>query len=300
MAGLLRLFFDKGGYCGLIFRALADEPRTRFYTPAVRYPTNVAQWEQLTDADFDSAPFIFAKHTDWPTAEQPVYQLADTEMTLPVYEDRKKVGTVTLRAVVLHDPQGEKPAERWPVVYLTDDRDIDARALLNEYGDHWGQECGHRVGKHDLCLDIVPPGYVLKTRRDDQGQLQRAVEYDQTAFFLAAWLRCLVFNLLSRLAQALGGEYTKIWAGTLLRKFIRRPAALYLVGNELQVVFDPFPGHEELQPLLDRLNAQRTALPWLGAAPCGNDLVVQFSIASDEPVHPLTDPEKRKRLFGDG
>jgi len=294
LPGLLRFFFDKGGYCGQIFRTLADELRVHFYTPAVRYATNVAQWEQLTAADFDLEPFVFNKHADWPAAEQPAYRLADTEMTLPVYEDRKKVDTVTLRAVVLHDPQGEKPAERWPVVYLTDDREIEARALLNEYGDHWGQECGHRVGKHDLCLDIVPPGYVLTTTRDDQGHLQRAVEYDQTAFFLAAWLRCLVFNLLSRFAQALGGEYTRMWAGTLLRKFIRRPATLYLIGNELQVVFDPFPGHEELQPLLDRLNAQRTALPWL------NDLVVQFRIAQEEPTHPLLEPEKRKRLFGDG
>jgi hypothetical protein len=27
---------------------------------------------------------------------------------------------------------------------------------------------------------------------------------------------------------------------------------------------------------------------------------VQFSIAQDEPLHPLTEPEKRNRLFGDG
>ena len=118
--------------------------------------------------------------------------------------------------------------------------------------------------------------------------------YDQTALFLSAWLRCLVFNLMSRFAQAMGGEYTKMWAGTLLRKFIRRPATLYLVGKELHVVFDPFPGQDKLQPLLDRLNAKRTALPWL------NNLVVQFSIAQDKPLHPLTEPEKRNRLFGDG
>ncbi|MBU1749223.1 MAG: hypothetical protein KKA73_16175 [Chloroflexi bacterium] len=138
LAGRLRLFFDKGGYCGQIFRTLADELRVHFYTPAVRYATNVAQWEQLTAHDFDLEPFVFNKHADWPAAEQPAYRLADTEMTLPVYEDRKKVDTVTLRTVVLHDPEGHKPAERWPVVYLTDDYDIDARALLNEYGDHWG------------------------------------------------------------------------------------------------------------------------------------------------------------------
>jgi len=294
LKGLLRLFFDKGGYQGQIFRTLSDDPQVHFYAPAVRYPTNVEQWEQLKETDFDSEPFVFDKHADLPAKERPVYRLADTEMNINVREGHKVVGTVKLRAIVLHDPQGEKPAERWPVVMLTDDRQIKARTLLNEYGDHWGQEFGHRIGKHDLYLDILPPGYVLKTWRDDQGELHREVKYDQTAFFLSAWLRCLVFNLMSRFAQAMGGEYTKMWAGTLLRKFIRRPATLYLVGKELHVVFDPFPGQEELQPLLDKLNAKRTALPWL------NNLVVQFSIAQDEPLHPLTEPEKRNRLFGDG
>ena len=292
--GLLRLFFDKGGYSGQNFRALCEEPRVHFYTPAVRYPDNVTQWEQLQETNFDPQPFIFDKHADRPAEERPVYRLADTEMTINVWEKQKVVDTVTLRAVVVHDPQGQKPAERWPVVLLTDDRQIDARALLNEFGDHWGQEFGHRIGKHDLYLDILPPGYVLRTQRDDQGQLHREVDYDQTALFLSAWLRCLVFNLMSRFAQAMGGDHTRMWAGTLLRKFIRRPATLYLVGKELHVVFDPFPGQDELQPLLDRLNAKRTALPWL------NNLVVQFSIAQDEPLHPLTEPEKRKRLFGDG
>jgi len=99
---------------------------------------------------------------------------------------------------------------------------------------------------------------------------------------------------MSRFALAMGGEYVKMWAGTLLRKFIRRPATLYLIGKELHVVFDPFPDQDELQPLLDELNAKRTALPWL------NNLVMQFSIAQKEPIYPLTEPEKRNRLFGDG
>ena len=60
------------------------------------------------------------------------------------------------------------------------------------------------------------------------------------------------------------------------------------------MVFDPFPDQDELQPLLDKLNAKHTALPWL------NNLAVQSSIAQDEPVRPLTEPEKRNRLLGDG
>ena len=291
--GRWRLFFDKGGYKGQIFRDLAAMEDVHFYCPAVRYPDNVAQWERLTEEDFDPEPFVFDKHADLPPEERPVYRLADREMTVNVWENRRVVGTVTLRAVVIHDPQGQKPAERWPMVYLTDDRQIDARALTNEFGDHWGQEFAHRIGKHDLCLDILPPGYTLTSQRDEEGQLQRQVEYDTTAFFLSAWLRCLVFNLMSLFAQELEGKYTRMWAGTLLRKFIRRPATLYLVGNELHVVFDPFPDQEALRPLLDRLNAKRVALSWL------NGLFVQFSIAQDEPLHPLTEPEKRQRLFGD-
>ncbi len=139
-------------------------------------------------------------------------------MTVDVWENRKLVGTVTLRAIVLHNPQGQTPAKRWPLVLLTNDRQTKSRVLLNEFGDHWGQELAHRIGRHDLHLDILPTGYVLKTTRNDQDELQREVQFDNTAFFLSAWLRCLVFNLMTLFAQAMGNGYTKLWAGTLLRK----------------------------------------------------------------------------------
>jgi hypothetical protein len=70
----------------------------------------------------------------------------------------------------------------------------------------------------------------------------------------------LVFNLMSYFAQAMGVEYTKMWAGTLLRKFIRRPATSYLVGKDLHVVFDPLPGQDAFQPLPDTLNIRQMVL----------------------------------------
>ena len=291
---LLRLFFDKGGSCGHVFRDLLQLPSVRFYTFAKRTEENVAQWEKLQATDFEKKPFTFDKHADLPPDQRPAYHLADTEMTINVLEDKRLVGTVTLRVIVLHDPHGQTPAERWPVVLLTNDREREARALLNEQGDHWGQEFAHRIGRHDLDSDILPTGYVLKTTRDERGELHREVEFDNTAFFLSAWLHCLVFNLMTLFAQAMGGEYTKLWAGTLLRKFVRRPATLYLIGKELHVIFDPFPGQDEFQPLLDKLNDKRVALPWL------NNLIVQLSVAQGESIYPLTEPEKRNRLFGDG
>ncbi len=292
----LRLFFDKGGSCGHVFRDLLQLASVHFYTSAKRTEENVAVWELLQAADFVKKPFTFDKHADLPADQRPAYRLADTEMTLNVWDTahHQIVDTVTLRAIVLHDSQGTQPAERWPLTLLTNDRTGDARALLNEQGDHWGQEFAHRIGRHALQSDILPAGYVLTTTRDEQGTLHREVEFDNTAFFLSAWLHCLVFNLMTRFAQALGDAYTHLWAGTLLRKFIRRPATLYLMGQELHVVFDPFPGQDELQPLLDQLNAKRVGLPWL------NNLIVQLSIASDAAIYPLTEPEKRNRLFGDG
>jgi len=292
----LRLFFDKGGSCGHVFRDLLPLPAVRFYTFAKRTEENVAEWEQLPAKAFEQKRFSFDKHADLPADQRPCYRLADTAMTLKVWDaaQHQIVDTVTLRAIVLHDAQAQKLAERWPVTLLTNDRTRDARVLLNEQGDHWGQEFAHRIGRHDLQSDILPTGYVLTTTRDEHGELQREVEFDNPAFFLSAWLHCLVFNLMTRFAQALGGESVHLWAGTLLRKFIRRPATLYLIEKELHVVFDPFPGQDELQPLLDKLNAKQVALPWL------NHLVVQLSIAQDAPVYPLTEPEKRNRLFGDG
>lgn len=69
--GVLRLFMDKGAYYGLLFRDLAAEARVRFYVPAVRYPANIKQWEQLQEADFEAQPFTFDKHADLPADRRP-------------------------------------------------------------------------------------------------------------------------------------------------------------------------------------------------------------------------------------
>ena len=75
------------------------------------------------------------------------------------------------------------------------------------------------------------------------------------------WLRCLTFNLMTHFGAALGGKYTKVRVGTLLRKFIQRLAQLFVVGDELHIACDPFKDQEDLRPLLDELNAERIAVP---------------------------------------
>ena len=70
--GLWRIFFDRGGYKGQNVQALSALPDVHFYAPAVRYPNNVKQWEQLREKDFEAKPFVFAKHADLPADQRPV------------------------------------------------------------------------------------------------------------------------------------------------------------------------------------------------------------------------------------
>ncbi len=51
----LRLFFDKGGSCGHVFRDLLQLPTVRFYTFAKRTEENVREWEKLQAADLEEA-----------------------------------------------------------------------------------------------------------------------------------------------------------------------------------------------------------------------------------------------------
>jgi len=89
----LRLFFDKGGSCGHVFRDLRQLPTVLFYTFAKRTEENVREWEKLQAADFEKKPFTFDKHADLPPDQRPAYRLADTEMTINVWEDKRLVDT---------------------------------------------------------------------------------------------------------------------------------------------------------------------------------------------------------------
>lgn len=285
--GFLRIFLDRGAFHALLFQALKAIPRVQFYLPAIRYPNYVEEWEELSEDAFEDELFIFERDKEKPADEQTSYQLADTSREITVWKNNKKSGTVTLREIILFNPQGKTTAKRW-IVFLTNDEDTPADDIADEYGDHWEHEMAHRGGKHNLCYDILPPSYDLKTHRDEDGELVRETKLNIKNCFLMSWLRCLTFNLMTLFGKALGREYAKMRVGTLLRKFIRRPAQLFVVGDELRIVFDPFRDQEELRPLLNELNEERIAVPWL------NGLVLQFFIDEEQNLHPLTEPEKRK------
>lgn len=289
--GGLRLFFDRGGNQGRVLKALSrlTTLHVYFYTPATRRAAAVAQWEQLSKSDFEPEPFIFARREQALDAHPQPLHLADTSTEIGWGQGRRRE-TLRLRSIVLHNPQGQTPRERWFVI-LTSDPETSARTIANEYGDHWRQELAQRVGKDDLCFDIVPPGYRLHSVRDECGELQRLVEPDPKALWLGAWLRMLVFNRLTQLGQVLGGSYARLWPNTLLRLFIEVPAQLRIHQQQRHIMLAPFVHQAALRPLLQELNQKRLAVPWL------NGLVLHFELADDQPLYPLQESQKRNRIF---
>lgn len=113
--GMLRLFFDRGGYKGFIFKALSRLPDVHFYCPAVRYSTNVEQWEALSEDYLEPEPFVFDKHAHLLPDERPSFRLADATIEINVWENHRLTGTVEVRAIVIHDPAEQTPKGRWPL-----------------------------------------------------------------------------------------------------------------------------------------------------------------------------------------
>ncbi len=175
--GIWRLFLARGAFQGLLFQTLKLLPRGHFYLPTGRYSNYVEAGEKLPESTFEEAPFVFARAKDRPPEERISYRLADSPQEVNLWEGGKLRGTVTLRAIILFNPQGETTSKRW-FVLLTDDRDTPARELANEYGDHWEHEMAHRVGKHDLDYDIRPPSYMRETHRDPEDNLMRDAKLD--------------------------------------------------------------------------------------------------------------------------
>jgi len=290
MAGVLRFFCDRGAYKGEVFQWAQEEEGVHLYVPAVRYENNVAQWEQLRDEDFEKEPFVFDREGNLPEGERKSYRYAETRTKLVV--DGAPEATIELRTLLLQDPAGKKPAERYPLVLLTTDEERGGRELLNEYGDHWGQEQSHREEKYALGLDFLPPCYHLETVVDEAtGAQEHQVQFNFKNLFLVAWMKGLLYNLVRAFGEALGEPYARMYVGTLLRKFISVPAELSLRGEELHVALFPFRDQAAVGPLVETFNAARYRVPWL------KNWVLQFHLSLDQPLYPLRAPDKRKLLF---
>ena len=109
--------------------------------------------------------------------------------------------------------------------------------------------------------------------------------------WFVAWLKGLAINLLQDFGKALGNQESKMTSPTLVRKFIKRPACLKIVNNQLHVVLDPFDGNAALSDWIVYINHQKFRIPWLG------NLMLQISIAEEPAFLPHNLAKIKRRIF---
>lgn len=255
--GSVRLLFDAGGYGADTFNQLDALPGVTYLTRASSYANSVRQWEVIPPENYD---FYVRQRKGRPAKR---FLITETWTSIRGCEE-------PIRTIVLRNPTAEIPKKRF-TCFFTNDHQTPMEELADEYPIHWRQENSYRVLVHDLALHALPKDY---QRRKDG-----SVEMDSTQVKLIAWLKGRAFNLMRDFGQALGGGWAMATVGTLVRKFIVRPATLYLADGRLQVVLDPFPGQMALQPLLKKINQQQIVIPQL------EGLILHLSISKQDAHH---------------
>ena len=247
----LHALFDAGaGKSDAGVRALWDlaeqHPHLDVTLRACRYPHRLRAWKQLPSGLFTAVedPGVCVG------APPKEVRLAETTTVLKDEDVEQAIRTIVCREV---RPGPKK--DRWHPLYTTcAAAPEDVLPLFRSRQNH---EQGHRVEVHDLLVDAAPCGY------DKDSPDRQRPRFHRGPLQMVGWLVALVYNAVADLAETLGQDHLGEHVRTLRRKFFNRPGQLYETPEALIVYLDPFKGQEELEPVLDQLNAGRHRLPWL-------------------------------------
>jgi len=264
----VRLIFDAGGYRWRAFVQLTKMSSWLTYLgKAIAYPRQVGQWAAVPETCFQ------------PYQEEPP---RGRRITLTVTSISRRLQELFLTVLIKGPAKaGDKLPERY-TAFLTNDQKSSPSGVADEYRLHWGQERCYRTMRHDLNLDALPKNY--RFRRGEKGE--RVVEFQDYAVLFIAWLKALVYNLITDFKVGLGEPYAQMLLGSIQRRFLCQPARLLVTQTEFRVVFEPFADAPAVAKLLADINARRVKIPWLGG------LVLQFQMADQ----PTITPEKRALL----
>jgi len=248
----LHALFDAGaGKADADVRALwdlADVQRNLTVTMrACRHPHRVRQWKQLPNNLFTpyEEPGVCVG------ARPKEIRLAATETILKDEAAEQAIRTIVCREIV---PGPKK--DRWHPLYTTSMG--ETHDVLTAYRCRQHHEQSYRVGKHDEGMDAVPCGYNKQSPNRVRPGFQRG------PLQVIGWLLALVYNAVADLADRLDGDYAGCHVSTLRRKFFNRPGNLYCTPEALIVYLDRFAEQDALLPEIDRVNAARHRIPWLG------------------------------------
>jgi len=263
VTGKIRLFFDRGGYKGTLFKDLIEDEGLSFVTLAKGYSKSKEQWDKIPDSEFkplEKLPLVSKKFNkgNW--------YYKDTET---------KIGNCPypIRSIVLKDKKAKDEKKKYRVIF-TDDNKTHPVCLINQYSVHWRHENGYKVLKNDLYIDNMPKGYVIKKNTGNKTVVNRP---ERT--LLLGWLKGLTFNLIKDFSNNLGDKYKNSTAGTIIRLFLRRPGYIRVESGNLIVSLLPFKHQDVLVPYIENINQQNIRIPWLG------DLILHFELGNITSFH---------------
>ena len=121
---------------------------------------------------------------------------------------------------------------------------------------------------HDLDLDALPKSYPLDPKAEK-------VQFRDKQLMLVGWIKALAFNIISDFKESLDEKYHKMTAGTIVRKFLNRPATIKTTADEIVVKFDYFRECNALKEYCDKINQSNLEISWF------KDKVLRFEFESE-------------------
>ena len=247
----VRMILDAGGCKGSVIARLSKIKNLTFLVRGKRQRNLVKQWEKV------------------PKSEYRVYtDPGDPKKKILVADVRTKVrGCKELVRTILLLKEKEKGKDRFYPIY-TNDEVTSAYDLLVEYRSRQNHELCYRVMKHDLSLDALPKSYPLNPKVEK-------VQFRDKHVMLVGWIKALAFNILGEFKESLDKKYHKMTAGTIVRKFLDRPATIKTTADEIVVKFDYFRECNALKEYCDKINQSNLEISWF------KDKVLRFEFESE-------------------
>jgi len=260
----VRMILDAGGCKGSVIARLSKIKHLTFLVRGKRQRNLVKQWEKV------------------PKSEYRVYTSPeDQKEKILVADTRTKIrGCKEPVRTILVLNELEKGKDRFYPIY-TNDELTSVYNLLVEYRSRQNHELCYRVMKHDLSLDALPKSYPLNPRVEK-------VQFRDKHVMLVGWIKALAFNIIGEFKESLDKKYHKMTAGTIVRKFLDRPATITTTADEIVVKFDYFRECNALKEYCDKINQSNLEISWF------KDKVLRFEFESEDEF------KKRKSFLSAG
>jgi hypothetical protein len=263
----VRLIMDAGGCKGSVIARLSKIKNLTFLVRGKRQPNLVEEWKKVPKEEYK----------EYPDPGEPDKKILIANTRTKIKGCAEPVRTIL---ILNENEKAKKEKDKFYPIY-TCDEDASAYDIVVEYRSRQNHELCYRVLKHDLNIDALPKSYPLNPKAEK-------VQFRDKHVMLVGWIKALAFNVISDFKENLEEKYHKMTAGTIVRKFIERPATIKMTADEIVVKFDYFKECDALKEYCDKINQSNMEISWF------KDKVLRFEFESEDEF------KKRKSFLSGG